>query len=66
MRVVFFISNISTFKDRIKMLLELSNGLDELILIIGVNDAEINLNKYKNIRLIEVIIYTMFGKQIKL
>ena len=54
MHVLFFLPNIKSYRDRVRLLMEVSKGLDRLTLLIGLKDAEISMEGYDRFHLVEV------------
>lgn len=54
MRLLFFLPNISAYRDRTRLLMEVSRGLDRLILMVGQLDEDVDTTSYPNLRVVPV------------
>lgn len=54
MHVLFFLPNLRSYRDRVRLLMEVSKGLDRLTFLVGLKNAEISLEGYDRFRLVEV------------
>lgn len=54
MHVLFFLPNLRSYRDRVRLLMEVSKGLDRLTLLVGLKDAEISAVGYDQFCLTEV------------
>ena len=53
-RVLFFLPNISTYPDRVSLLMEVSRGLDRLVLLVGRKDVELDTTGFERFQVAEV------------
>ena len=54
MHILFFLPNLAFYKDRVHLLMEISNGLRCLTLLVGRKDMELDLENYKHLRVINL------------
>ena len=53
-RVLFFLPSLGAYRDRVQLLMEVSRGVERLVLLVGVADAGLDASGYNHFRLVEV------------
>jgi len=53
-RVLFFLPSLQAYQDRAQLLMEVSRGVERLVLLVGIADKELDVSGYDGFRLVEV------------
>ena len=53
-RVLFFLPSLQAYQDRAQLLMEVSRGVERLVLLVGIADKELEVSGYDRFRLVEV------------